>query len=146
MLFQNRRLRSAFTLVELMVVLVILAMLSSVVTVSIRTYLIKSKQSVAKIEISKMVQATDTYFATLDRYPSNSEGLTILAARTEEFPEGVLTFVPNDPWGNPYEYRSPGVESEYEIISFGADKREGGTGANKDITSMELARAKKSAS
>ena len=54
MLFQNRRLRSAFTLVELMVVLVILAMLSSVVTVSIRTYLIKSKQSVAKIEISKM--------------------------------------------------------------------------------------------
>lgn len=142
--FQNRKQRTAFTLVELMVVLVILAMLSGVVTVSIRAYLLRSKQSVAKIEISKMVQATDTYFATLDRYPSNAEGLATLAAKTDEFPEGILTFVPNDPWGNPYEYRSPGVESDYEIISFGADKREGGTGANKDITSMELARAKKS--
>lgn len=141
--FQNRKHRSAFTLVELMVVLVILAMLSGVVTVSIRTYLLRSKQSVAKIEISKMAQATDTYFATLDRYPSNAEGLAILAAKTDDFPEGILTFVPNDPWGNPYEYRSPGVENEYEIISFGADKREGGTGANKDVTSMELTRAKK---
>ena len=143
--FQNRRQRSGFTLVELMVVLVILAMLSGVVTVSIRTYLLRSKQSVAKIEISKMVQATDTYFATLDRYPSNAEGLAILAAKTEDFPEGILTFVPSDPWGNSYEYRSPGAESEYEIVCFGADKREGGTGANKDITSMELAKARKSA-
>ena len=143
--FQNRRQHSGFTLVELMVVLVILAMLSGVVTVSIRTYLLRSKQSVAKIEISKMVQATDTYFATLDRYPSNAEGLAILAAKTEDFPEGILTFVPSDPWGNSYEYRSPGAESEYEIVCFGADKREGGTGANKDITSMELAKARKSA-
>ena len=142
--FQNRKHRSAFTLVELMVVLVVLALLSGVVTVSVRTYLLKSKQSVAKIEISNMVQATDTFFATLDRYPTNAEGLAILAAKTEDFPEGVLTFVPNDPWGIPYEYRSPGAEYEYEIISFGADKREGGTGANKDITSMELAKARKS--
>ncbi len=142
--FQNLKQRSAFTLVELMVVLVILALLSGVVTVSVRTYLLKSKQSVAKIEISKMVQATDTFFATLDRYPTNAEGLSILAAKSEDFPEGVLTFVPNDPWGNPYEYRSPGAEFEYEIVSFGADKHEGGTGANKDITSMELAKARKS--
>ena len=143
--FRNRKQRSAFTLVELMVVLVILALLSGVVTVSIRTYLLKSKQSVAKLEISKMVQATDTYFATLDRYPSNAEGLAILAAKTEDFPEGILTFVPSDPWGNSYEYRSPGTESEYEIVCFGADKREGGTGANKDITSMELSKARKAA-
>ena len=142
--FQNRRYRPGFTLVELMVVLVILAMLSGVVTVSIRAYLLRSKQSVAKIEISKMVNAADTFFATLDRYPTNAEGLAVLAAKSDEFPEGLLTFVPNDPWGNAYEYRSPGAEDEYEIISFGADKREGGTGANKDITSMELARAKKS--
>ena len=142
--FQNRRHRPGFTLVELMVVLVILAMLSGVVTVSIRAYVLRSKQSVAKIEISKMVNAADTFFATLDRYPTNAEGLAVLAAKSDEFPEGLLTFVPNDPWGNAYEYRSPGAEDEYEIISFGADKREGGTGANKDITSMELARAKKS--
>ena len=142
--FQNRRYRPGVTLVELMVVLVILAMLSGVVTVSIRAYLLRSKQSVAKIEISKMVNAADTFFATLDRYPTNAEGLAVLAAKSDEFPEGLLTFVPNDPWGNAYEYRSPGAEDEYEIISFGADKREGGTGANKDITSMELARAKKS--
>ena len=93
--FQNRRHRSAFTLVELMVVLVILAMLSGIVTVSIRTYLLKSKQSVAKIEISKMVQATDTYFATLDRYPSNAEGLAILA---KKLGAKNVTAIDNDEW------------------------------------------------
>ena len=100
-----------FTLVELMVVLVILAMLSGVVTLSIRGYLLKSKQNVAKVEISKLMQALDTFYSNFDRYPTNEEGLAILAAKTEDFPEGILSFVPKDPWKHAYEYRSPDRKS-----------------------------------
>jgi len=133
-----------FTLVELMVVLVILSLLSGVVTFSIQTYLIKSKQNIAKLEIGKMIQALDSFYVSIGRYPSNEEGISILAAKTDDAPQGLLTFVPSDPWGHQYEYRSPGAEDPYEIICFGADKREGGTGGDKDITSMDLTRGKKS--
>lgn len=130
--------RSGFTLVELMVTLVILTLLSTVVAVSVRSYLTRSKQNVAKIEIGKLVQALDTFYATYDRYPTNDEGITILAAKTDEFPDGLISFVPDDPWGNPYEYRCPGIEEPFDLICLGADKREGGSGADKDIASSTL--------
>ena len=136
-------LRCAFTLVELMVVLVILAMLSGVVTVSVRGYLLKSKQNVAKVEISKLMQALDTFYSNFDRYPTNEEGLAILAAKTEEFPEGILSFMPKDPWKHAYEYRSPGATEPYEVVCFGADHRDGGEGGDRDITSMSIGRSAK---
>lgn len=140
--FRNPR-RTAFTLVELMVTLVILALLSGVVTIRVRAYLLSSKQNVAKLEISKIMQAVDTFYATNNRYPTNEEGVAVLVSKTDSFPEGILSFIPKDPWGNEYEYRSPGVEDEFEVICFGADKREGGEGGDKDITSMELNRSRK---
>ena len=127
--------RQAFTLVELMVTLVVLALLSGVVTLSVRTYLLRSKQNIASVEISRIVEALDTFYAAYDRYPTNEEGLSILAEKSDEFPEGLLSFLPKDPWGNAYEYRSPGVTEPFDIICFGADKREGGTGGDRDITS-----------
>jgi general secretion pathway protein G len=135
--------RYAFTLVELMVVLVILALLSGVVSFSVRGYLIKSKQNIAKVEISKMMQALDTFYTTFDRYPNNEEGLNILAARTEDFPEGILSLVPKDPWNHPYEYRNPGANAPYEIVCYGADHRNGGEGADRDITSVSISRGGK---
>jgi general secretion pathway protein G len=132
-----------FTLVELMVVLVILALLSGVVSFSVRGYLIKSKQNIAKVEISKMMQALDTFYANFDRYPSSEEGLNVLAAHTEDFPEGILNVVPKDPWKHSYEYRSPGVSTPYEIICFGADHRDGGSGGDSDITSVSITRSNK---
>ena len=132
--------RNAFTLVELMVVLVIIALLSGVVTLSVRGYLLKSKQNIAKVEIGKLIQALDTFYASFDRYPTNEEGLAILGAKTNEFPEGILTFVPKDPWNHPYEYRSPGATEPYEIVCFGADHRDGGDGGDRDITSMEISK------
>jgi general secretion pathway protein G len=130
--------RLGFTLVELMVTLVILALLSGVVTVSVRSYLLRSKQNIAKVEIGRIVEALDTFYATYDRYPSNEEGLSALVDRNDEFPEGILSFLPTDPWGNPYEYRSPGVSAPFDVICFGADKREGGTGGDRDITSTGI--------
>jgi general secretion pathway protein G len=125
-----------------MVVLVILALLSGVVTVNVRSYLIKSKQNIAKLEIGKMVNALDTFYATFDRYPTNEEGLSVLAAKSDDFPEGLISFVPTDPWNHPYEYRSPGVNTPYEIICFGSDKREGGESGDRDITSMQLGKGR----
>ena len=114
-------LKQGFTLVELMVSLVILALLASAVAVSIRSYLIRSKQSIAKIEISRMSQAVEAFYATFDRYPTNDEGIEVLVSKSDEFPEGLLDFLPSDPWGNSYEYRSPGDSTPFEIVSLGAE-------------------------
>lgn len=141
---QRRKQRRAFTLVELMVVIVIIGLLSSVVTVSVRSYLISSRQNVAKLEISKILQAIETFYITYDRYPTSQEGLAILASKTAEFPDGLLDFVPNDPWGGDYEYVSPGRQRAYDVISYGADHREGGSGADTDIRSDELPNRKSS--
>lgn len=130
--------RSGFTLVELMVVIVIIGMLSGVVTISVRSYLIRSKQNVAKLEISKLSQALETYYSTYDHYPTSQEGLRVLAEPSDEFPDGLLQFIPSDPWGNAYEYISPGRSTPYAITSYGADHREGGSGADTDITSEAL--------
>ncbi len=132
------RLRLGFTLVELMVVIALVAMLAGAVTLSVRSYLIKGKQNIAKVEISKFVQAIDSFYTAYDRYPTNEEGLYVLAQPSDEFAEGLLTSVPKDPWKNEYEYRCPGENSPYEVICFGDDRREGGDGAARDITSMEL--------
>ena len=132
--------RAAFTLVELMVVIVILGLLSGVTTVSVRSYLVRSKQNVAKMEISKVCQALETFYTTYDRYPTNQEGLEVLGQSSDEFTEGILTFVPSDPWGHAYEYVSPGKTNAYDVVCYGADHREGGSGADKDLTSAEIGR------
>ncbi len=134
----TRQRRRAFTLVELMVVIVILGLLSGVVTMSVRSYLISSKQNVAKMEISKVCQALESFYIAYDRYPTNQEGLAVLSEPSEKHAEGILSFIPADPWGNPYEYVSPGKTKPYDVTCYGADHREGGTGADKDISSNEI--------
>ena len=130
--------RSGFSLVELMVVIVIIGLLASVVTLGVRSYLISSKQNVAKLEISKMMQALETFYTKYDRYPTNEEGLAVLADKNDDFPDGLLSFVPSDPWGNPYEYLSPGRTAAFDIVCYGADRREGGSGADRDLRSDEI--------
>jgi len=144
MFFSIRRQRppcrreAGFTLVELMVVIVLIGLLAGAVTLATRSYLIAGKQAVAKLEISKICQAIDTYYAAYDRYPSNDEGLEVLARPSEKFDEALLSKMPVDPWGNPYEYIQPGQGVPYEVISYGADGREGGDGADRDISSRDL--------
>lgn len=130
--------RRGFTLVELMVVIVLIGLLAGAVTLGTRSYLISGKQGVAKLEISRICQALDTFYTAHDRFPTNEEGIEILAEPSDKFSVPLLSGVPKDPWGNPYEYVHPGRETAYEVISFGADGREGGTGADLDIRSTDL--------
>jgi general secretion pathway protein G len=121
-----------------MVVIVIVGLLAGSVTVGVRSYLVKGKQSVARKEIATICTALDTYYTHRDKFPETDMGLAALVEKTDEFPDGLLNKVPKDPWGNPYHYENPGRETAYEVVCFGADKQEGGTGADKDISSVEL--------
>ena len=136
----RRKRRRGFTLVELMVVVVIIGLLAGAVTFSVRSYLIASKQNIAKLEISKIHQAIDTYYTAYDRYPSNEEGLEALIKPSPKFPEGILDrkTIPRDPWNNPYQYNHPGKDRHFDIVTFGADGREGGEGADRDLSNADL--------
>ena len=135
--------RRAFTLVELMVVIVIIGLLAGAVTLGVRSYLVAGKQNVAKMEIANICQALETFYSAYDRYPSNDEGIELLAKPGERFVDGLLSKVPRDPWGRAYQYNQPGRGRPYEVICYGADGREGGVGADQDITSADSDRAKK---
>ncbi|MGI9470655.1 MAG: type II secretion system major pseudopilin GspG [Rubripirellula sp.] len=134
----HKQRRRGFSLVELIVVMVILGMLAGLVAVRTRGYLVSSKQNAAKTEIANIVKAVETFYADQGRYPTTDEGIEILARGTDSWPDGFLNKVPLDPWKNAYEYISPGSTQPYEVISLGADGREGGDGENKDFTSESL--------
>ena len=135
-----RRAERGFTLVEVLVVITIIALIMAVVGPRVLNYLTESKVKAAKIQIESLSSALDLYFIDAGRYPTTSEGLSALLLR----PGSTIGWsgpylrgnaIPNDPWGKPYAYRSPGQHGTYDIISYGADGQEGGTGAGADITS-----------
>ena len=130
--------KRALTLVELMVVIVILGILATTVTLSVRDHLVSGKQSAAKQELAQIKAALELYFLEHDRYPTNDEGLAILVARNEKHPDGLLQGGDlKDPWGHPYEYVCPGVHGSFDLMCFGADGQEGGNGGSADLVSWE---------
>jgi len=135
---RRTRVGRGFTLVELMVVIVLIGLLAGAVALGTRSYLIAGKQAVARLEISRICQALDTFYASADRYPTNDEGIEVLAQPSEKFAAPLLSTFPKDPWGHPYEYVYPGRDTPYEVLSFGADGRAGGTGADRDLSSTQL--------
>lgn len=135
---RKKRGRAAFTLLELMVVIVIIGLLASLVTVKTRSYLVVSKQNAAKVEVAKIVEALEAYYAVHGRYPTNEEGFTVLVEKSNTFPDGLLSKIPKDPWKNDYVYNCPGRNSAFEVICYGADGREGGENENKDIFSDRM--------
>lgn len=136
MLQKNSPSRIGFSLVELLAVMVILAMLAGIAAAGVKGYMNAAKRSVAKSEIANMVKAVDSYFIETGRYPTNEEGLSALKQPTENFPTGVMSKLPKDPWKKPYVYRIPGAKGgAYDIVSLGSDGRDGGTGEAADIRS-----------
>jgi len=143
---ENRRYRSkrkgerGFTLIEILVVITIIGLIVGLIGPRVLNYLTESKVKAAKIQIQSLGSALDLFFLDSGRYPTTSEGLASLVQRpgavtgwNGPYLKGAI--VPNDPWGNPYLYKSPGEHGAYDIKSFGADGQEGGTGTASDITS-----------
>lgn len=139
---RNLRQQRGFTLVELLVVITIIALIMGIVGPRVLNYLSDSRAKAAKIQIESLASALDLFFLDTGRYPNGSEGLAALVRR----PGSIAAWngpylkggvVPPDPWGNPYLYRSPGQNGAYDILSYGADGTEGGTGAGLDITSWQ---------
>lgn len=129
-----------FSLIEIMVVLVIIGLLAGVVTISTRNYMVKAKENTARVEIATICDAIETFYTIYDRYPTNEEGLAILTQTTDKLPDPLLQQQPIDPWGQPYQYNQPGRSGAYEVLSLGADGREGGAenSAEADIGSWSL--------
>jgi len=138
MFYRPRRENAGFTLLEIMIVIVIIGMLAGVVTLNVRHYLHRAKQNTARQEIATICNALETFYSEFSKYPTNEEGLELLTQPNEKFPEPLLNGKPIDPWGRPYQYNQPGRNGPYEVICFGADGREGGSGIDADIVSWEL--------
>lgn len=130
---------TGFSLVEMMVVLVLIGLLASVVTINVRGYLVRGRQDTARMELATLRNAVETYYGLLGRYPTNEEGLRALATKSDQLAEPLIDQAPVDPWGRPYQYFNPGRDDRpYEVICYGADGREGGEGADADLSSWAL--------
>jgi general secretion pathway protein G len=134
-----RRAIAGFTMMELLIVLVIIGLLAALVGPILYQRIKPAKQSVAQAQIQNFMTALDGFFVDLGRYPHAHEGLLVLRERPEQdtgwHGPYMSREIPLDPWGAPFQYRTPGRSGGYEIFSFGADGREGGEGEASDITS-----------
>ena len=133
-----------FTLIEIIVVVVILAILASIVVPNIagrtdQARIVKAEQDIRNIESALQLYRVDNF-----NYPSTDQGLIALKTKPTGGnapknwqPGGYLKSVPKDPWGNDYQYLSPGEHSEFDLYSLGADGRPGGEGQNADVVNWE---------
>lgn len=126
-----------FTLIELLVVIVIIGLLVSYVAPRYFSQVGKSEIKAAQAQIDGFDKALDQYRLDVGHFPTTEQGLAALNAQ----PAGESRWagpylkkaVPNDPWGQPYQYRSPGEHGEFDLYSFGKDGKPGGEGESADI-------------
>jgi general secretion pathway protein G len=134
-----------FTLIEIMVVVVIMGILAALVVPKLMGRTDDARIIAAKQDIATLMQALKLYKLDNQRYPNTEQGLAALITKPTTGPAangwksgGYIDKLPKDPWGNPYQFLSPGVKGEVDIFSLGADGQPGGTGNDADIGSWDL--------
>lgn len=123
------------TLVEMMVVIVIIGLVTAIVVINVLPSQDTARIEKARADIHVIEQALELYRLDNSRYPSMDEGLEALIDPPAEDAarEAYIRRLPNDPWGRPYEYVSPGEHGPFDLYSLGADAQEGGEGVDGDI-------------
>jgi general secretion pathway protein G len=143
----RRRLRRGFTLIEIMVVIAILGILAAIVVPRFVGRTDDARQTAARTQINSLKQALGLYKLDNGRLPTTEQGLRALMEKptTDPIPNNWKSGgywesnkVPTDPWGNPYQYLSPGQKGEYDVFSFGRDGQLGGEGPDADIGSWQF--------
>ncbi|NKQ09298.1 type II secretion system major pseudopilin GspG [Pseudomonas sp. SST3] len=141
----NERKQRGFTLIEIMVVVVILGILAALVVPQVMNRPDQAKVTVAKGDIKAISAALDMYKLDNYSYPSTQQGLDALVEKPGGNPQpknwnrdGYLKRVPKDPWGNEYQYLSPGTQGQFDLYSYGADGKQGGSDLNADIGNWDL--------
>lgn len=132
--------QSAFTLIEILVVVAILGILAAIVVPRVMDRPDEAKRVAAKADIAAIVQSLKLYRLDNGFYPATDQGLAALVQKPTTNPVpgnwkqgGYLERLPRDPWGSDYQYLNPGVKGEIDVFSFGADKARGGEGSGADI-------------
>lgn len=135
-----------FTLVELLIVLIIIGLLAALVGPKLFANIGASKVKSTRAQIEMLGSALDSYRLDYGRYPTTEEGLKALFDKPAEGakdanlwkgPYVMKSKIEKDMWGTDYVYKSPGTHADYDLTSYGADKKEGGTGEDADINSWE---------
>jgi general secretion pathway protein G len=136
---------AGFTLIEVMVVVVILSILAAIVIPRImdrpdQARIVKAKQDIRALESALNLYKLDNF-----NYPTTDQGLDALVRKPTIVPDppnwksgGYIDRLPKDPWGNDYQYLSPGQNGEIDLYSLGADGQPGGESINADIANWNL--------
>ena len=135
----SQKTSAAFTLIEMMVVVVIIGIIAAVIVPQFTGTTHDAKVSTAKSNIAELGSALERFNIHLDRYPTSEEGLKVLveapAGEENKWRGPYITLLRPDPWGNPFQYRNPGSHraSGFDLWSRGADGVDGGQGDGTDI-------------
>jgi general secretion pathway protein G len=139
--------RGGFTLLELVIVIAILSLLAAIIAPKMMGRADDAKIADAKIQIRNIETALKLYKLDNGSYPDTEQGLEALISKPatgnvpNKYREGGYLEqkkVPLDPWGNPYIYVSPGIHGDFDILSYGSDGKDGGTGKDADITNWDM--------
>lgn len=127
-----------FTLLELLVVMVIIGLLAAYVGPRYFSQIGKSEVKVARAQMDAFDKALEQYRLDVGRFPTTEQGLDALYAKPNNEAKWAGPYLkkapPPDPWGTPYQYKSPGESGEFDIVSLGKDGRPGGNGEDADIS------------
>jgi general secretion pathway protein G len=130
----------AFTLIEIMVVVVILGILAATIIPQFIGTTKDAKISAAKSQVAELESALERFYVHMDRYPTAEEGLKVLVDPPanddgKKWRGPYIKQLRDDPWGNPYQYLNPGTHhsGSFDVWSRGADGADGGEGENADI-------------
>jgi general secretion pathway protein G len=135
--------QTGFTLIEVMVVVIILGILAAIVVPRVMDRPDVARVTKAKQDIRALESALNLYKLDNFVYPTTDQGLEALVSKPSTSPEPrnwkqYMDRLPKDPWGNDYQFLSPGTQGDIDIFSLGADSAAGGEGINADIGNWDL--------